>query len=289
MSDALLPPACQLADEAALQDWDDAYDNGGHIPDAAAHVAMWPRLAAQFRDALGERARLNLPYPGPLGDPEREAFDLFLPAGRPQGLAVFVHGGYWMKFGRETWSHLAAGAVASGWAVALPSYTLAPGARISRITAQIAAFLPAAAAEIAGPIALAGHSAGGHLVSRMLCEDVSLPAEMAARIARVVSISGLHDLRPLLATKMNQGLRLDADEAAAESAALLAPCEGARLIAWVGGAERPEFLRQSRLIAAAWGGRAQTRFVADPKKHHFDVVAPLAEARSPLTRSLLDW
>jgi acetyl esterase/lipase len=52
---------------------------------------------------------------------------------------VFVHGGYWLRFGRGDWSHLAAGPVARGWAVALPSYTLAPAARIAAITAEIGA------------------------------------------------------------------------------------------------------------------------------------------------------
>ena len=37
---------------------------------------------------------------------------LDLPEGAPRGLAIFVHGGYWMAFGRESWSHLAAGALA---------------------------------------------------------------------------------------------------------------------------------------------------------------------------------
>ena len=57
----------------------------------------------------------------------------------------------------------------------------------------------------------------------------------------------------------------------------------------MGEAERPEFLRQSLLIAAMWGGLAETRLVVDPGRHHFDVVAPLAEARSPLTQTLADW
>ena len=47
---------------------------------------------------------------------------------------MFVHGGYWLRFDRDMWSHLAAGAVARGWACAIPSYTLAPEARISAMT-----------------------------------------------------------------------------------------------------------------------------------------------------------
>lgn len=267
---------------AKVTDWDDAYANRAHIPDAERIIAHWAEAAPAFRAQA--RARLDLPY----GPGERERFDLFLPEGEPRGLAVFVHGGYWMAFGRETWSHLAAGPVARGWAVALPSYALAPGARVSEMTRQMAAFLPAAAAEVAGPIALAGHSAGGHLISRLLCTGV-LPGAVAGRIARGVSISGLHDLRPLWRTAMNETLRLDEAEAAAESAALLAPAEGARLLAWVGGDERPEFIRQSALIAQAWGGVAETALVVEPDRHHFDVIAGLERPDSPLTEALLGW
>ncbi len=267
---------------ARVADWDDAYANRAHIPEAERFITHWSEAAPAFRAQA--RARLDLPY----GDGERERFDLFLPEGEPRGLAVFVHGGYWMAFGRETWSHLAAGPLARGWAVALPSYTLAPEARVSEMTRRIAVFLPVAAAEIPGPIALAGHSAGGHLISRLLCAG-ALPGAVASRIARGVSISGLHDLRPLLRTQMNATLRLDAPEAAAESAALLAPADGARLLAWVGGAERPEFIRQSVLIAQAWGGTAETALVIEPERHHFDVIAGLERPDSPLTEALLGW
>ena len=84
---------------------------------------------------------------------------------------MFVHGGYWKAFDKSTWSHLAHGAVARGWAMALPSYTLAPDATLAQMTAQIARAIAAARAEVPGPVRLAGHSAGGHLVARMLCAD----------------------------------------------------------------------------------------------------------------------
>ncbi|SFH81363.1 alpha/beta hydrolase [Albimonas pacifica] len=284
-----LPPPETPLDRPGLSDWTEAYDNSGHIPDAAAFLEAWPRDAAAFRAALGPRAHLDLPYRGGLSDPERERLDLFLPEGEPRGLAVFVHGGYWLRFGREIWSHLAAGAVARGWAVAMPSYTLAPRARISAMVPQVARAVEEAARLVPGPIALAGHSAGGHLVSRLVCAGSALSPEAASRLVRTVSISGLHDLRPLRFTAMNESLGLDAAEAAAESAALHAPAPGARLAAWVGAEERPEFLRQSTMIAAMWGGLAETRLVVDPGRHHFDVIAPLAEADSPLTQTLADW
>jgi acetyl esterase/lipase len=265
-------------------DWDDAYANAAHIPGSAAFPPRWARDAAAFRDAAGERARLGLPY----GPAPADRLDLFLPAGPPRGLLVFVHGGYWQRFGREDWSHLAAGGVARGWAVAMPGYTLCPGIRVTGITRAIGAAIACAAGMVAGPIRLAGHSAGGHLVSRMLCTDAPLPEEAASRLEHTVSISGVHDLRPLLRTRLNDALRLDPEEARAESPALADPREGVRITAWVGAAERPEFLRQNALLANIWTGLgARTAAVEEPGRHHFDVIDGLADPESPLLRALL--
>lgn len=264
-------------------DWDDAYANAAHIPGAADFPPRWAREAAGFRAALGPRARV-IAY----GEAEAEKLDMFLPEGEPRGLAVFVHGGYWQRFGRRDWSHLAAGPLARGWAVAMPGYTLCPAIRVSGVTRQIGGALARAAAEVAGPIRLSGHSAGGHLVSRMLCADAPLPPEVAARVEATVSISGVHDLRPLLRTKINDALRLDGSEACAESPALLDPREGVRLTCWVGADERPEFVRQNALLANVWTGLgAATRAVEQPGRHHFDVIDGLARPDSPLCEALL--
>jgi hypothetical protein len=122
----------------------------------------------------------------------------------------------------------------------------------------------------------------------MLCTDAPLPAEVAARVEHTVSISGLHDLRPLLRTRLNDALRLDAQEAIAESPALAVPREGVRITAWVGKAERPEFLRQNALLANIWAGLgARTAAVEEPGRHHFDVIDGLADPDSPLLRAVL--
>ena len=210
-----------------------------------------------------------------------------MPEGAPKGLAVFVHGGYWMKFDKSSWTHFAEGARASGWAVALPSYTLAPEARLGAMVRQVAAAVTAAAGKVPGPIRLAGHSAGGHLVARMLCADAPL-GELTDRVERVLSISGLHDLRPLRRTAMNATLGIDAAEALAESPALLTPLEAAPLTAWVGGGERPEFIRQSRLIANVWEGLgAATECLVDGEENHFSVIEGLTRPDSPITRAWL--
>ena len=267
-----------------VQDWDDAYANAPHIPGGDGYPPRWEALAAAFRAAAGDRLREGLPY----GPHPRQRFDLFLPEGAPRGLVVFVHGGYWRAFDRGTWSHLAAAPLDAGWAVAMPGYVLAPEARIAAITAMIAEAVAAAAAEVAGPVRLCGHSAGGHLVMRQVCDDSRLPAEVAARVERVVAISGLHDLRPLLRLKLNaEALKLDAAEAAAESPALREPRTGARLHVWVGDGERPEFVRQTTLLANIWTGLgADIEQTIEPRRHHFDVIDGLTHPGSGLAAAV---
>jgi len=254
-------------------DLSDAYSNGPHIPGGDLYPGKWAAEAAAFRDTA--RGETGVSY----GPHRRETCDLFLPDGDPRGCVIFVHGGYWKAFDPSYWSHLAAGPLAHGYAVAIPGYTLAPEARIAAITAQIARAVDAIAGRIPGPLILTGHSAGGHLVARMGCTDVPLAAR--PRIAHILPVSPLGDLAPLLHTSMNADLRLDAEEARTESP-VNQPAPDAPVTVWVGAAERPAFLDQARRLATGWAAP----LTLAPGQHHFDVIEPLADAGSPLTRAL---
>ena len=274
-----------MTGRAPIVDFDAAYFNGGAIPGADAYPDRWRQASAAFRERLCARGHCeqDIPY----GATERQRYDLFLPEGEPAGLVVFVHGGYWKAFDKSLWSHLARGAVERGHAVAVPSYALCPDARIAEIGVEIARFLDHVAARIAGPIRLSGHSAGGQLVARLAGAGSPISAAMRERIETVVSISGLHDLRPLMKTRMNEILRIDAAEALAESPAFLAPNVPARIVAYVGAAELPEFRRQNALLADIWHGLgARTQSLEAEGRHHFDVIDELEDPASRLTRIL---
>lgn len=260
-----------------MTDWDDAYANAAHIDGAEAYPPRWTTRAEAFRERV--RTRLGVAY----GEGAREQFDMFLPEADCEGLVVFVHGGYWMKFDRSSWSHLAAGPLARGWAVAMPSYDLCPDIRIAGITRQIARAVERAAEEVAGPIVLTGHSAGGHLSARML-ECGILSAPVAARLKRVVPISPLSDLRPLRKTAMNETLRIDAAEAEAESPVLLGERLDVPVTVWVGGEERPAFLDQAKWLGEAWDCDVHV----EPGRHHFDVIDAMEDDASGLVAALLD-
>lgn len=258
---------------------DDAYANAPYIPGAADYPPRWSARASAFRDRLqlAGRAELGLAY----GESPRQAIDLFYPETSVQGLFVFVHGGYWLRFDRSYWSHLAEGALARGWAVAIPSYDLCPDVRISDITRQIACAVETSAGRVAGPVSLAGHSAGGHLVARM-CVPGILSGDVAARLMRCVPISPVADLRPLLKTSMNSELGLTMAEAEAESPVLLKPM-GVSITIWVGGEERPAFLDQAGWLATAWNCEQ----VLAEGRHHFDVIEALSDPKSAMVDNIV--
>lgn len=256
---------------------DDAYANAAYIPGADAFPPRWAEAAAAFRDALGEKAECDIPY----GSSSRQVYDLFRPEGQSRGLFVFVHGGYWLRFDKSYWSHLSAGMRDAGWTVAMPSYDLCPDVRISDITRQIAIAVTAMAARVDGPIVLAGHSAGGHLVARMACQGV-LPGRVAARLVHVMPISPVADLRPLLKTSMNNAFAMTEADAITESPALTGDRHDVPVTVWVGADERPAFLDQARWLGDAW----HAPVIVDPGKHHFDVIEALSDSSGAMVQKL---
>ena len=252
------------------------YNNRAKLPEHPAIIAGWTRDAAAFRAAHAE-AEPGLAY----GPGERQALDLFWPdRGRTAPLALFLHGGYWQSLHRHDFSHLARGLLAHGVAVA--SYDLCPQVSLAALVQQVrdcAAFLY----RRHGRRMLAiGHSAGGHLAAMLLASG-----RPAGVVPSALPVSGLFDLAPLLPTSINAALGLDAAEARRLSPVLLPPppgrAAGGFLHAVVGGAEGAEYTRQSRDIAASWGGTWE----ALPGANHFTVIAGLAAPDSLLVRRAL--
>ena len=266
-------------------DWDAAFDNM-QSRDPQALMANWQDRSDDFKSrwaGLGQGLK-NVPY----GDHPRQRYDMFTPKTEAKGTIIFIHGGYWMRTGREHWSFLAEGMLAHGWAVAIPSYPLAPEVKISAITTSIVEAANHIASQTTGALRLIGHSAGGHLVSRLACQGM-LSDPVLARIEKAISVSGIHDLRPLLMTKMNDILNLDLTEASAESSALFTP-EHIPFTCWVGDHERPEFLRQNRLLQDTWrdyfDAPHQVNAVYDQGHDHFSVIEQLAKPDCRLTLAI---
>lgn len=265
-----------------VHDWTDAYANAPNIPGGSDWPQAWVAPASAFRDSH-EARDIDISH----GDHQREVCDLFYPEEPPKGLFVFVHGGFWVRLDKSYWSHLAAGALARGFAVLMPSYPLCPEVRVRDITPSVAKAITLAANRIAGPVILSGHSAGGQIVTRLMAKGSPLSKAVLDRLSHVVSISGVHDLRPLLKTALNEPIGLDEDEAFSESPALREPLVDVPVTCWVGANERSEFIRQNALLANIWRGLGlETAAIKEPDRHHFNVIDGLIDPDSPLMKSI---
>ena len=249
-------------DPAAL---DAAYSNLRAVPDAPGLLAGWAAASAELRAARPEG--LDKPY----GPGERQRWDLFPAAERGAPCLAFIHGGYWQRNRREDFACFAAGALAAGWSVALPGYTLAPDATIEGIAGEVGRALDWLAAEgpahgVAGPVLLSGWSAGGHLTAL----HAGHPSVRAA-----LAISGVFDLEPIRGTTLNDKLALTDDQIARFSPVRLPHPATPTAVAY-GTGELPELQRQSRdFHAARTAAGATGPLVPVEGNNHFDIMEEL--------------
>lgn len=251
--------------EPAL-DLEAEYNNRARCPDHPAVMARWKASAEAARAAHPAQ---EIAY----GPGARERLDLFS-AGEGAPVAVFLHGGYWQALDKSWFSGVAPAFLANGVSLAVPSYDLAPAVRLGTIVDQMRTAMELLIERTGSRPVVFGHSAGGHMAAAMLSEG---------RASAAVAISGVFDVRPLIPTSLNVALGLDEAEAEAMSPIDWAAPKGAALDCVVGGAESPEFIRQSRDMAAVWGEQgAETRFEALEGLDHFTVLNPLFDPESAL-------
>lgn len=258
-----------------MMDMNREYANAAFIPNADEILGRIA-AAAQAYWAAPPFAAEDSAY----GAHPRQTLRLYRPEGAAKGVLVFIHGGYWLSFSPADWAHLAHGALQRGWAVALPGYILAPEARLSAIRQDLHKALSVIAAKTTGPMVLTGHSAGGQLAARLACADA---VQADWRLKRVVPISPVGELEPMLANDMNAKLKIDGAEVEAESPARHKLAPGVAAHVWVGHAERPAFLWQARLLAERW----DCPWTCAPGHNHFTVIEDLAVPDSALMDVLL--
>lgn len=246
---------------------------GSAEPFVADYEARSAAAASLLRDRLEVLVDGGRAVPGEPGAP----------------LLVFVHGGYWQALGAESSTYLAPGALAMGWSYAALEYTIAPAADLETMVDECRRGLAAVVAAVErrvgsiGSVVLAGHSAGAHLAAM-----VALAAVPPVPVRRVVLVSGVFDLRPIVATSVNDALGLDTARAAALSPMLLpvaSTCaDGSTdvVVTW-GDHDTEAFAAQSRAYASVL--RAAGADVAELEcagRHHFDIVDDVVDPHRDL-------
>lgn len=258
---------------------DAGYNNTAAVPHAATILNSLTERSVKTRERSA--IALDLAY----GDGERQAIDVFA-CGHPHApMLVFLHGGYWQRNAKEMFSVLAEGPLAHGFDVAMPGYTLAPEASLTRIIEECETAIRLL--RVIGPsmnvaesqLIVSGWSAGGHLAARL----VEMPEVDAA-----FAISGIFDLEPIRHSYLQSALRLSAEEAHGQSP-MYRLVQAAKPVSVIWGeAELPELQRQSRdYLAARQEAQKPVSGGGLAGEDHFTILAQLADPTSQVTGHLL--
>ena len=262
----------------------DEYNNRARVPEHPAIIARWHAEAKAYRQSA--RAELDIAY----GARPRNRLDLFHAGESGQGpIVLFIHGGYWLNFDKSVFSHVARGPNALGLDVAVASYTLCPETSIPDIIDELRQCCLFLWQRYSRRLLVTGHSAGGHLAACLAATDWDFYGARPDLVMACVTVSGLFDLRPLLAIPINQDLRLTPAQAVAASPLLWPMPNRLPLDSWVGGEESFEFLRQARDLPAAWAGLGlPCRHEVLPGENHFTIGDLLSRPDHPMTLRLRD-
>jgi arylformamidase len=271
---------------------DQAYNVRRAIPEHPEIFARWRAEADDYRESTPD-ALIDLAY-GP--DP-KQRLDLF-PANRCQTdprspLVVLIHGGYWQALDKADNRQMARALNAAGYAVAVLNYRLCPDVGIEEIVYDVAAacgwlIQQATRLELDGSqLAILGHSAGAHLAAMLACQHSKNETTPRFPIRYLGLVSGVYDLTPLIATRINDKLGLTEDQARTLSPAYLKPPVDLVVDIWVGEHETTGFFEQHRLLCKCWGDSVELSDTVIEATNHLSIWDQLAFSNSRLaTRTL---
>jgi arylformamidase len=262
-----------------------------HLRPELNFLPGWAERSAAFRASAS--GKLDLAY----GPGARDRLDFFpAPDAANAPTVVFIHGGYWQKGDKSTYSFLAEPFLRNGVSFVAVNYDLCPSVRVAQIGSQIRkamAWLWRNADRLGAnrdKSYLMGHSAGGHLTGMMMTTDWpafedGLPRDM---LKGAIPISGIFELEPLRFTSHNEGLHLDQAEAASESPVNRPPVTDAAQLVACGADESAEFNRQSDLYVETFASSSrQMERYAVAGCHHFEVINELADPESEFFSKVL--
>jgi arylformamidase len=251
------------------------YNNRLAVPDFADYIADWSQRSAIYRDK--SKSYLNQSY----GETEREILDIFPAQSASAPIHIFLHGGYWQALSKDSFSFIAEHINQKGECAIIVSYGLCPSVTVAEIIAQIqkaTRWILLNAAAFGGDtsqVQITGHSAGAHLLAKLVTTDWTKNGFLHLPFQRLNGLSGLYDLQPLVATSINQALQLTCQTSQLASPLLDSLHHQSDLIELnllVGDNESNEYKKQSAQLIAAWENEFKMQYETIQSAHHFSIL-----------------
>jgi hydroxypyruvate isomerase len=269
---------------------DKEYDNRKKVENAAEHIVWYSETSEVTRNSM--TSSLNLTY----GNTADETLDLFFPNGSDKGnedrpVHVFIHGGYWKALHKDDFSYVANCLNETNGICAVINYSLIPTVSLDQLVQQCQQslmWLWQNISDYGGDrelITLSGHSAGGHLVARMIGTDWNkldpkLPTDL---IKGGISLSGIFDLEPIQLSFLNDDLQLDTPCSRRNSPVHLFNRNNCELVCLFGEHEGEEYRSQSESISEVWPNTDAQMLEGHD---HFTIVQEMNQAHSTVSTTI---
>ncbi len=277
-------PVYKQFDQAALNN---QYNIRLHVPDFAVYLERCDSLSRQTEKELDSIKDLSY------GSLARERLDIY-PARNPNSKTlVFIHGGYWQRFGKKDFQFIAKAFSGYGVTTVLIEYPLAPEFSIDQIVSSCHQALEWVYHNIAAyhgdpdQLFLAGHSAGAHLAAMLLTTEWKRFNLKPDLIKGTCLISGLFNLMPIHLSNINEVLHMDREAALRNSPVQYAPAVHSPVSIVVAGDETPEFLDQSRELYDCWKEHIPAEILEPAGLNHYSILESTLDPASPLHQAML--
>lgn len=276
-------------DQAALNR---QYNNRVHVPDFAVHLERWKLLSRQTEKELPVVKDLRY------GSLPREQLDIYPSPQASSKTLIFIHGGYWHKWGKEYFQFIAKAFHAYGITTVVINYPLAPAASMDQIVMSCRDAVCWIYKNITlyngdpGQLYVAGHSAGAQLAAILLATaPVSTGSNNANTVAEMIrglcAISGLFNLIPIQLSDLNEVLNMNKETTLRNSPVQLVPTSQALLSIAVGGDETDEFLDQSMEFYKCWKENISAEIVQIEGLNHYSIIETMLDRQSTLHKAVL--
>ena len=251
------------------------YNNRLAVPDYAEYLADWSRRSANYREK--SKGHLNLSY----GESEREVLDIFPANAASTPIHIFLHGGYWQALNKDSFSFIAEHINQKGECAVIINYGLCPLVTVAEIITQIqkaTRWILLNANDYGGDtrcIQITGHSAGAHLLTKLVTTDWNDAGFYHSPFQRLNALSGIYDLKPLVATSVNKALQLTPQTSKQLSSLLDSFNTGSGLTELnllVGDLESDEYKKQSAQLMGVWKNELKMQYNTIANTHHFSIL-----------------
>lgn len=247
------------------------------------------REAASRNNRERLKSTLDVPY----GTSPRQVIDIFPSEKSDAPVLVYVHGGYWVRGGKDHNCHFVDLFGKMGITVALVEYDLCPEVSVTDIVQQVRSAISWIYKNISAyggdpaKIYICGVSAGGHLVTMALAHDWEIENLPCHIIKGCVAISGVYDLDAVLHVAVNEQIRLNPQTARENSPLIHPPLPNAPLVVAVGGGEPDGWKQMSRDLYELVKKRGVScEYLEVPKANHFMLSSHLTDSESLITRAI---